>query len=236
VGGSTNFYNQLFGWTSQDMGEEAGHYNMFFQGDKMVAAAGPLQNPQQPPAWSTYVKTDDANAVAQKVTANGGQVLMPPFAVMDQGSMAIFMDPAGAAFAVWQPDKMIGAGLFNTPVSLGWNELHSRDLEKAKDFYPKVFGWGVHSNVGDMGEYVEWQVNERSIAGAMTMPPQTPAQVPSFWLTYFAVESCEAAVEKATSLGARVMAPCMDTPAGRFAVLSDPHGGVFGVIALSSRG
>ena len=39
VEAATRFYNQIFGWTSQDLGEEAGHYNMFFRNGKMVAAA-----------------------------------------------------------------------------------------------------------------------------------------------------------------------------------------------------
>src|ERR1700722_9732618 len=68
---SSRFYNTLFGWQSEDLGEAAGHYNMFRQDGKMVAAVGPLMNPQQPPAWMTYVSSDDAAATAAKVTEAG---------------------------------------------------------------------------------------------------------------------------------------------------------------------
>src|ERR671935_2649957 len=106
VEAATRFYNQIFGWTSQDLGEEAGHYNMFFRDGKMVAAASTPQNPNQPPSWSTYIATANAEETANKVKEAGGQVLMAPFQVMDQGTMGVFMDPGGAAFCVWQPAAM----------------------------------------------------------------------------------------------------------------------------------
>ena len=64
---------------------------------------GPQMNPDMPPWWTTYVSVADADATTAAVTANGGQVLMPPMDVLDVGRMAIFMDPAGAMFSVWQP-------------------------------------------------------------------------------------------------------------------------------------
>jgi predicted enzyme related to lactoylglutathione lyase len=229
VAASARFYEQLFGWRYEDMGEEAGHYHMFFQDGAMVAAAGPLQSPQQPPAWTTYILTDNAEAVAKKVTDNGGQVLMAPFAVMDQGTMGIFMDPAGGAFAVWQADKMPGAGLFNTPVSLGWNELHSRNLDAAKTFYPAVFGWGVHVNeMEGMGPYIEWQVNGRTVGGGQGMDME-PEGIPSYWLVYFTVANADDIVKRAQELGGKVLAPAMDIPQGRIAILTDPQGATFGL-------
>jgi predicted enzyme related to lactoylglutathione lyase len=82
------------------------------------------------------------------------------------------------------------------------------------------------------GEYVEWQVDGRTVAGATTMGSDVPRQVPSYWLVYFAVADCDATVSRAQELGGRVMVPCMDIPQGRFAILTDPQGGTFGVIRL----
>src|SRR5687767_6577340 len=48
------------------------------------------------------------------------------------------------------------------------------------------------------------------------------------WLAYITVDDVDAAVQQATKLGARVLAPAMDIPKiGRFAVLADPQGAVF---------
>jgi len=233
VQASAKFYGQLFGWQAQDLGEEAGHYTMFTQGGKQVAATTPPMSPETPPSWSTYIATANAEETAKKVEAAGGKTLVPPFQVMDQGTMGVFMDPTGAVFCAWQSAAHKGAELANTPVSFCWNELATRDLKAAKDFYPKVFGWGIHSNpMPDGSEYVEWQVNGRSIAGGMQMGDMYPPQVPSHWLVYFAVANTDETIRRAQELGAKLMAPAMDIPQGRFAVLSDPQGAAFAVIQL----
>ena len=52
--------------------------------------------------WNTYIWVDDADETADKVRAAGGTVLIEPFDVMDAGRMAVFADPEGAVFCVWQ--------------------------------------------------------------------------------------------------------------------------------------
>jgi predicted enzyme related to lactoylglutathione lyase len=235
VAASAKFYGELFGWQSQDLGEEAGHYTMFTQNGKQVAATTPPMSPDSPSVWTTYISSANIEDTAKKVDAAGGKMLMGPMQVMDQGSMGVFMDTSGAVFAVWQPAAMTGAGLVNKPVSLSWNELASRDMSAAKDFYPKVFGWGVHANpMPDGSEYVEWQIDGRSIAGGMQMGSMYPPAVPSHWLVYFAVANTDDVVKRAEGLGGKVMAPAMDIPQGRFAILSDPQGAAFAVIQLNS--
>ncbi|HTE86099.1 MAG TPA: VOC family protein [Dehalococcoidia bacterium] len=232
---SAQFYGQLFGWKAEDQGEQMGHYTQFKQAGKVVAGTGPLMMPQQPVAWSTYVRVDDVAATAEAVRNAGGQVLAGPMQVMELGTLAYFADPAGAVFGVWQPNQFKGAELANTPNSLCWNELATRDLAGAKSFYPRVFGWGVQSStMPQIGEYVEWQVDGRTVAGALAMGDQFPAEAPPHWLVYFAVADTDATVTKAQSLGSQLLAPPMDIPQGRFAVLGDPQGAPFGVITVKA--
>jgi predicted enzyme related to lactoylglutathione lyase len=231
---AARFYSELFGWEAQDMGEQMGHYTFFRQGGRTVGAAGPLMSPQQPVAWQTYICSEDAAATAKAVREAGGQVLMEPMTVMNQGTLAVFADPAGAAFGIWQPRDFKGADLVNAANSLCWNELHTRNLEGAKGFYGRVFGWGAKSN--DMpghGEYVEWQNDGRTVAGSMAIGPQMPAQMPSHWLVYFAVADTDATASKAQELGATAMVPPTDIPQGRFALLNDPQGAAFGIIKMA---
>jgi predicted enzyme related to lactoylglutathione lyase len=235
VQGSARFYGQLFGWQAEDMGEEMGHYTIFRYNGKMVGAATPPMDESQnmPSVWSTYIATGNAEETAKKVSEAGGKVMMPPFQVMDQGTMAVFADPTGAVFCVWQPDVMKGAELVNKPVSFSWNELATRDMNAAKGFYSKVFGWTPKGNpMPDGSEYVEWQLNGKPVGGGMTMGSMFPAQVPPHWLVYFAVPSTDETVKRAQELGGKVMAPAMDIPQGRFAVLADPQGAAFAVIQL----
>jgi predicted enzyme related to lactoylglutathione lyase len=231
---SAAFYDQLFGWKSEDLGEEFGHYTMFMQDGKRVAAVGPLTMEGQPAAWMTYVATANADETAKKVTDAGGKVLAPPLAVADQGTMAVFADPTGGVFSVWQPAVMGGADLVNTPVSFTWNELATRDVNAAKTFYPKVFGWGIKANpMPDGGEYIEWQVSGKSIAGGMPMSSMYPPQVPPHWLVYFTVANADDTVKRAQEIGGKLTAPAVDTPQGRMAVLTDPNGAAFAVIQAS---
>ena len=56
--------------------------------------------------------------------------------------------------------------------------------------------------------------------------------LPSRRSVYFAVDDCDGAVEKATSMKPQVIVPPTDMGPGRFAVLQDPQGAVFSVIKM----
>jgi len=229
------FYGALFGWTAEEGPPEAGGYRMALLNGKPVAGIGPAMNPG-PPHWATYVAVTDADATTAKVTAAGGQVLVPPMDVMDVGRMAVFLDNVGAAFSIWQAKEFAGAVVVNEPGAFCWNELATRDVDKAIEFYPAVFGWDHKtSEMGPM-RYTEWILDGASIAGMMPMPDMVPAQVPPHWMVYFAVEDCDATLAQATGLGATAMFGPIDIPIGRFAGLQDPQGAAFAVIALSGRG
>src|SRR5439155_20677847 len=149
--------------------------------------------------------------------------LRPPVVVFDSGRMGVFQDPTGAFFSVWQPDQMRGFQVAREPNSFEWAELNARGLEQAVPFYQQVFGWSAKRSEGDM-PYTEWQLDGHSLAGAMEMNPMVPAEVPSYWMTYFKVDDVDEAVKRAEQLGARVMMPGTDFPGGRFVSFMDPQG------------
>ena len=214
------FYCELFGWTSEDLGEEAGHYTMLAKDGKLVGAITPAQSPGMS-YWSTYVNVDDVDAVTAKVEPAGGKIMLEPMDVMGAGRMAVYSDSTGAAIAAWQPGEHQGAQLVNEPGALTWNELATSDLARSKEFYSAVFGWGF----GGSDEYSEAQVNGRTMAGVMPRPAELPAEVPDNWLVYFGVADVDSDAERATKLGAAVVAGPMDIPdTGRFVVLMDPVG------------
>ena len=230
----TTFYSKLFGWQPEDQGPDAGGYVIFKQGSKQIAALGPVQNPGQPSAWSVYIATDDAAATTKKVKEAGGTVALEPMEVMDQGSMAVYQDPIGAFISVWQPAKMKGFDVTNEANTFTWAELNAKGVEKTKAFYKQVFGWG--DKTSPMGEgqppYTEWQLGGESIGGGMEWQEMPPG-VPPHWLVYFAVTDPDATAKKATELGGKVSVPPQDFPGGRFAVISDPQGAVFGILRMS---
>jgi predicted enzyme related to lactoylglutathione lyase len=230
--GSKAFYSALFGWEFQEGPPEAGGYSLAMLRDRPVAGVGPQMNPNFPPSWMTYVNVDSADDVAAKVTANGGQVFMPPMDVMDVGRMAMFGDPAGAVFGVWQAGQHKGAGLANEPNTYCWSELMTTDLEGSKRFYEAVFGWGTESHPSPMGEYTEWKLADRSMGGMMAKPADAPAEMPPLWGVYFAVADCDASAAKLKELGGTVAMGPMDIEPGRMAVAFDPQGGNFNILQL----
>ena len=60
---------------------------------------------------------------------------------MDAGRMAVFADPEGAAFCVWQAKEHKGARIVNEHGSVNFNGLNTRDPDIARAFYGSVFGW-----------------------------------------------------------------------------------------------
>jgi predicted enzyme related to lactoylglutathione lyase len=153
--------------------------------------------------------------------------------VLDVGRMAVFSDPAGAFFSVWQAGTHPGAQLVNEPGTWSWSELLTTDTDASKQFYAAVFGWKAVTHGGPMAEYTEWQVDGRSVGGMMLRPPMLPEQVPNHWAVYFSVTDTDAAVARIAELGGTVMVPPMDIEPGRFAAVADPTGAAFNVIALS---
>jgi predicted enzyme related to lactoylglutathione lyase len=225
------FYGGLFGWEATSYPEMGGYTNFTMHG-KLICGAAPTMSPDQHPAWGTYICVANVDATAQAVHDNGGQVAMAPMDVADLGRMAIFQDPTGAFFGLWQPGQHKGAQLVNEPGSFGWNELDTRDMDAAKAFYTKVFPWTAKTEGAGAEAYTEWQLDGRSIAGGMVINESFPPDVPPNWLTYFVVANSDATVAKAKELGGTVVMSGMDTDQGRIAVIADPHGAVFATIQM----
>jgi uncharacterized protein len=233
VDAAARFYGELFGWEvpPAENVESTGGYRRVTKGGADVAGMMPLMQEGQPPAWTTYVTVEDADATAAAVREAGGSVHAEPMDVMDLGRMAIFADPAGAVFGIWQPGTFAGAGRVNEDGAVGWNELETRDPEGAKAFYGAVFGWhGEDLDMGEMGTYVEWQAGGNRIGGMMDVTGRVPDEVPSYWLTYFGAPDADAAVEQVKQGGGSVAFGPMGIPPGRFAVVQDPFGATFAIM------
>jgi uncharacterized protein len=237
---SAAFYGELMDWSATEPGPpESGGYRMFQQEGKNVGGLMSQMQPGQPTAWATYISVDDAEATAEKVKAAGGSVMVEPMDVMDIGRMAIFGDPTGAVFGVWQPKSFAGADLVNEPNSLCWNDVLTRDAEADKRFYPAVFGWvaGRPSFEGGPADYTVWDLDGKQVGGMMQMRDEFfPADVPAHWSVCFAVADCDATVAKARELGATTAMEPIDMPIGRFAAVIDPQGAAFTVMQPAAIG
>ena len=225
------FYSALLGWDCPEGDPEMGGYRNCRLNGLTVAGISPQMGPG-PAVWSTYIHVDDTDAIAARVSAQGGQVLVPPMQVGDYGRMAVFVDPTGAVFGTWQPGTHKGAEVRNEPGAACWHELMTTDVAAAGRFYSAVFGWVARTDATGSavpGGYTEFSVGDKAVAGMMAKPADVPAEVPSYWGVYFVVPDVTAAMKRITELGGQVLAGPMDIQWGRFAVATDPTGAMFHV-------
>ncbi len=244
---AAEFYGGLFGWQFEETMPEGspGSYLMA-RLDGGVAAAISSAPEGAPATWNTYVLVESADATAAAVREAGGQVLAEPFDVFDSGRMAMFADPEGAVFSVWQAGSFRGADVVNAHGSVNFNDLHVRDLERAQAFYGAVFGWDAVP-MGDgmamwalraYGDHLE-QRNPGNRQGMKEMgaPDRFDEVVasltridddsPARWSLTFGVDDADAVAARAEELGGTVVMPPTDMPWVRMTVITDPQGVTF---------
>lgn len=106
-----------------------------------------------------------------------------------------------------------------------WNELATPNVQKARDFYSKVFGWTFEEHPTDNYVYTIIKKNGKEIGGIWAIPTEKQKDIPPHWMTYILVQNIAEFVKKAEQNGAKVLQP--PKKAGNFgtlAVIIDPTG------------
>jgi len=118
-----------------------------------------------------------------------------------------------------------------------WHELMTTDTAAAKAFYGNVVGWGVApTNMPGGVDYTMFTAGEIPVGGLMPMMPAATAMgAPPAWLAYIEVPDVDATIAQTQQLGGKVLVPAQTVDGvGRFAVLQDPQGAAFGVLASAN--
>jgi predicted enzyme related to lactoylglutathione lyase len=247
VDAALEFYSGLFGWSFQEaMPPDApGRYVIARLDGHDVAGIGSrdASTADEPPAWHTYVATDDADATAARLSELGATVTLPPVDAGPGGRTASFRDPEGAAFSIWQARRRLGAQLTNAPGTWNFSDLHSARPDAARQFYGQAFGWvfaelgyGTAIQVPGYGDHLESTIDPdirtrqadapdgfADVIGALV--PVVDGGVPH-WHVTFTVADRDAAVGVAERLGATVVGR-EDTAWTKTATVRDPQGAVF---------
>jgi len=79
-----------------------------------------------------------------------------------------------------------------------WAELNARGMDKAIAFYSKALGWNHQDDADGRGPATLRFVHggDLDVAGGMEMSPMVPAEVPSYWMVYFAVADVDETFKK----------------------------------------
>jgi predicted enzyme related to lactoylglutathione lyase len=277
-----DFYGGLFGWRFDDAlpsdseskyfvgrGEVASSSIFDLSGQTLTGDVAAIRSVPEwaPPTamWNTYFWVDSADEAASKVGDAGGGVLVKPFDFMDASRVAVFTDPEGAAFGVWEAKEHQGAGLVNDPGAVVFNGLNTRDVEGAKAFYGSVFGWrtgsiGAGAEGWTLPGYGNWLEREHhpqlrkqmanagapegfeDVVGSIIPIADDQPDTPPHWSVTFATGDADATASKATELGGKVIVPPFDAPWStdtytiRITVIADPQGATFSASKFLAKG
>ena len=245
------FYSGLFGWEIEDAmppGSETHYFMARLRGGDVAGISLVPEGAPPTARWDTYIWVESADDTAAKVRAAGGAVVMEPVDVMDAGRTAVFSDPEGAVFCVWQAGRHRGAQVVNEPGSLNFNNTNTHNPASAKAFYGAVFGWGTLPmgdadawtlpGYGDHLELLNPGTRERmasmgapagfiDVVATLTPLPADHAEVPAHWSVTFATADADATARKASELGGQILAPPFDAPWIRMTIIADPQGASF---------
>ncbi len=234
VESAKEFYAAVVGWTFTS---QMPTYTVVNAGGYGVA--GIMDTPSEmkgmPPMWNGYVFTPDVDAACKQVVTLGGKIFREPWEVPGVARMAVIGDPTGTSLLVMQPfptepQNMPKPGAIGT---VGWNELHTEDLDTAWNFYSHMFGWtkGETHDMGPMGPYQLFQIDGKDVGGMMKRMEQMPKPM---WLYYFNVDGIDAAAARITKAGGKIAMGPHQVPGGQWIVSGfDPQGAHFQLLSTT---
>lgn len=230
---AARFYTGLLGWgAAVSDHRELGRYANLTAHGTPVAGLMPAQegNPYSD-VWSLYIAVDDVDATVSRAEESGGSVILPPMPVGEQGTVAMFTDPAGGVIGAWQAGTLAGFDRSGRPGLPAWFETRTPQYAQCIDFYRAVFGWDV-AVVADDGRF---RYSTFSLPGGETvagiMDADAASEPARHWTVYFSVNDCDAAAARCRNLGGEVDAEPADSPFGRLAHMRDTTGTRFVLIA-----
>jgi len=230
--GARAFYGAVFGWRFETVAGTAKDYTLIRNDEGSVAGLFRQARPPGAPVgarWLSWISVPDPALSAQRVVQLGGQVLVPPGAVSDRGTHALFRDPQGAVFGVLAasggdpPDDPVQAG------DVFWLDLLTPDPARAAAFYAALIGYEVSESApGEAPQRRVLSSEGIARAGIVALPP---AAARPGWLPYILVDDLAAALRRVGAAGGRiVLAPRAEWLRGQLAVIVDPNGGVIGLV------
>jgi predicted enzyme related to lactoylglutathione lyase len=224
VAAAKAFYGGLLGWMAEDAGDGS-TYTTFRLGDDAVCGLTELPRDGGPPAWTSYVTVDDADAAVARAEELGGGATGRALDVGDAGRTALLRDPQGALVAVWEPRRRAGAERVNDLGCLCMNELATSDMDAAGSFYERLFGWTTEPvDTGPDGPPMVAVHNQGTLNASISA---VQGGAPPHWRPYFTVESAERALARVGELGGTVLVGPVPIPDGGIGIAADPQGAVF---------
>lgn len=100
-----------------------------------------------------------------------------------------------------------------------WFDLRSEDAAKARAFHEQLFGWEIAEVPAGGGTMIGGNQPWASLVGVEGEHLG--------WFPYIQVEDLQTATDRARELGAKVLQPPTEGPAGTYTPVREPGGAVF---------
>ena len=227
---ASRFYADVLGWQSTPADGEIAGYRILTHGKDGVG--GMMQAPDGVrPGWLGYIGVDDVDAAVAGITAAGGSLQMPARDLANVDRIAMVADPQGAPFyvmrgAIDQPSTCFDADAIG---HCAWNELATRDLDAAVEFYAGQFGWqrGEQLPMGEPGGYQLMLLGDKPFGAMMART----GDMPPMWNFYFRVAAIGPAAQRVRDGGGAILHGPATVPGGDQIVIgTDPQGAVFALV------
>jgi predicted enzyme related to lactoylglutathione lyase len=219
---AATFYNTLGGWTVEPVAGTRQHFLMLFEGQAVAGLQDVFEGQDE---WVPHASVTDIERFVAEAVALGA-TLVDTSDATGFARLATLRDPEGALFGLWQPAPHQGAELMEDVGSLWWPEVLSRDVETARTFYGRLFDWQSHDTVFQpFHSYTVFKRGDVQEGGIVKLDPEW--NIGPRWNSIFAVNDCDAMLEKANRLGASFEFVHTVPTAGRIGGFVDPRGASF---------
>ncbi len=224
------FFSQLFGWSRRVRPtDDAQAYSIMTSLGHHVMGICHVEEAEQS-QWMSYLLVEDLAEATAKAQELGATVVNEKIEISTFGTMTIVQDPSGVLFALWQ-SKQGEYSKPRLPGQVAWFELMTDEPKLAQDFYSRLAHWTEQPQSDDESLTVFYHHGKP----VSSLRKKESPEIPSAWVVYFLVDDCDETAAKCESLGGKVFRAKSDCPhLGRCALLQDPSGGIFGIIAAES--
>jgi uncharacterized protein len=236
------FYGELLGWTIEEKEMGGQKYSSITNAGKEIGLVQALpadaKQKKLSPGWMGYVSVPDVDAAVASATTAGATVVMPAMDMPSIGRFAVLSAPAtGAPFGVVKAAKGDEADAMPTIGQILWLEHQAKDAKKVAEsaaLFAAIAGYENQTMKSGKNDYTVASGSGKPRMGFAKAPKSAAA---GKFAPYVMVADVDATVKAATKLKGKVITKPMDVPnVGRVALLADPQGAVFGVMAPAMVG
>lgn len=101
-----DFYGGLFGWSARSQDANGGTFVRLAHEGQDVGSLYSLREAARSAGiashWTPYVRVENAESACERAWALGATIAVAPFVVEGVARIALVVDPAGAAFGIWE--------------------------------------------------------------------------------------------------------------------------------------